>query len=696
MKYYFFNVLIACCLTVAGCTSLYAQNGYTTLLPEGYIPSDFTQSFSLRYLNSTSSISKEDKRYVRKGKKKFYLKSSYSINDFLLSGKVLFNDPISNYLNAILAEVSKNDPDIDDSKVHVYAVKSAIPNAFATNSGIIFVNIGLITKLQNEAQLAFILSHEATHYKKKHVINNYIKNIEITEGKGSFRKFSNDEQNIAKSSYSKELEIEADSEGLISYIKSNYAKDSSLIQVFDILQTSDQLLLDQPFEYEFFEHGEYIFPDDYKVTDFEEYTSDEDYDDSESTHPNTAKRKENIKTLLNKYAVDGGTKYIISKNSFDNTKKLATLELCRQFLLNHDYDNALYLGYSLLSEYPDEKYFIEKVIGKAMYGITYREGLNPDKVVVSKEIQKIRHLYNEMSEEERKIWAIQYLYKIHLAHPEDEEVKLMIEDCIARLVKVDKTMRDKLFKNGTDKWKQAYYTYAFSEFDNQSALKQWFEKYTPTDKTESKKKRRRKKKKQKGPKVSKTILANPSYIKINKKKKDAARYADSEDVLEDLGKKINKVSSKLSMKVDQLDMSHLGRNDVETFNDNAIVNEWLGEKFIGSDTSMVSPIHNEVIRVADKHNTPYLTWIGAITMKDKVHDKGYAIALALLAPSLIPYTIVHLLSPEKETLYISFTMDVKSGQLVSSDIRSMQIKDSKSLMHSNLYNTFFKLKHGRK
>ena len=45
-------------------------------------------------------------------------------------------------------------------------------------------NLQVFSQVENEAQLAYILSHEIAHYKKKHVINKYVENTNTVKKSG--------------------------------------------------------------------------------------------------------------------------------------------------------------------------------------------------------------------------------------------------------------------------------------------------------------------------------------------------------------------------------------------------------------------------------------------------------------------------------------------------------------------------------
>ena len=70
----------------------------------------------------------------------------------------------------LIPEYQKNLSREDPNKIHFqfYLVKGLIPNAFATPNGVIVVFAPLVEILENEAQLAFVLSHEISHAIQEH------------------------------------------------------------------------------------------------------------------------------------------------------------------------------------------------------------------------------------------------------------------------------------------------------------------------------------------------------------------------------------------------------------------------------------------------------------------------------------------------------------------------------------------------
>lgn len=82
-------------------------------------------------------------------------------------GKYLVDEELSNYVSSIgqrLAKVS----DRPDLPYEFTVLNSGVPNAWALPGGKIAINRGLLMELENEAQLAAVLSHEIVHAAASH------------------------------------------------------------------------------------------------------------------------------------------------------------------------------------------------------------------------------------------------------------------------------------------------------------------------------------------------------------------------------------------------------------------------------------------------------------------------------------------------------------------------------------------------
>jgi len=186
-------------------------------------------------------------------------------------------------------------------QVGVTLLKAAELNAFALPNGSIYVNIGLLSRFQNEAQLATVLAHEGTHFTHRHGVQgqeNRKQTAAIAAIIGIFGIYGMVPTLIAASAmfgYSREMESEADDVGYRRLLEAGYdVRESPAV----------------------FKH----LMDDVKAEDIKEpYFF--------STHPKLQDRYDNM-TRLSANAVGGGTG--TSREDYSRVvekARIATLEL---------------------------------------------------------------------------------------------------------------------------------------------------------------------------------------------------------------------------------------------------------------------------------------------------------------------------------------------------------------------------------
>jgi hypothetical protein len=693
-----------CILTVAlvalCCTPAFLQdfNHYKTVQSQGPVPKDFTDRSAAKYAEELTNMSREkESRRERRGRKKFYLESTFNLDEFLGSGNVLFNDEMSVYTNSVLQEILKPYPAVQ-GKLRVYTVKSPVTNAFTTNNGIIFVNLGLLARLDNEAQLAFVLGHEATHYEKKHVINNFVNNIVIEESR-DYRKLSSSDKAFAKSSYSRELETEADQGAIDIYSKSAYSKDS-VGSIFDVLRNGDHPIFWTRFDKRTFESGRYVFPDTL-MTKSVKHMYPLDDEDELSTHPDVRKRK---RIVARKFKEGGpGDLYRVSKANFEKVRKMARYELCRLYLLEHLYFDALALAMSLQEQDPTAVY-LKETVAKALYGLA-KSKLAEDEYQRQEEWATteayLAEFFNRQTAYETSVMAMRELNKCLEAEPENKEISLMLSDIIRSMAEEEDDFEDGFLRTAGEKeipeLEHPYTQYAFLDFKDSNKFFDRFDKQVSIVRKEiadSKRITRKKKKAKVNEKpidVNKVVVVNPIYKKIDTRKKQRIRHIEAEEVLLDIDDKIGVAAGKLDLGSEVINPNNLTSGSIRTMQSNSILNDWIDEQ-MRSEKLQVSPIYNEIIALADSYKTDHFVWMGGVTVTRKRHGKAWLVLASAAAPPAAPLLLPLVFTPKGRNLYFSLVFNVRTQALEVVDVRAMSVRDNANILQSNIYYTLLKLK----
>ena len=159
-------------LLLVATTVAYSQSyNYVPLKALGAVPADFTHTYVSKIKDKQDNLGDVSKK-SRNEEMSFHRNNEFMIDAYMTSGKVLYGDEVSQYLNEVLDLVLANHKNLRQ-EIRLYLVRDAEFNAYTTSNGIIFVNTGLLAELETEAQLAFVLAHEVVHYVDNHVRKGY-------------------------------------------------------------------------------------------------------------------------------------------------------------------------------------------------------------------------------------------------------------------------------------------------------------------------------------------------------------------------------------------------------------------------------------------------------------------------------------------------------------------------------------------
>jgi hypothetical protein len=692
------------------------DNDYQPLQSKGEIPKAILTTSAEKYENDKAKIDRSEKRKTRKDKDKFFLQNNFVIDEMMRSGKVLFNDPLSLYVNKVADKLLATNPELR-SKLNFYVIKSAAVNAFATDRGTIFINTGLIARLEDEAQLAYILAHEIVHYEAQHNIQTFIEYAKIERQNGYSRSKSY-ERLLEKNNYSKLLEKEADKNGLEFFLESKY-KTNTLRGVFDILGKSHVPYTNVVFDMKFLETPNIQFPNRYQLKEIKEIIVEEDQDEeekSESTHPSVKERRSDLLQAISGRKYEDKSLYLVSETEFKSVRETARFEICQILLQSQRYTSAIYHTYALLQTYPNNQ-FLRKTLAKSLYGLAqYKNVDRYDEVMPLRyenyqgEIQQAFHLFEKMEATELNVLAAVYCWKVHQEIPESKGLELMAKDMIEDLViyQVEKPS-DFFRKERPDDLSVndvSFDKFGFGKLTDNKTIQEWLangEKYRKkfeADKTyyesrKGKKAREKKYKKEarngKSLGLNKVVYVNPTYINIDERKDTPYQYIKIEERRAEFENWITENGKKLDLKTKILDVNNLSKKaTAEDYQNIVVMNDWFDE-ILTHDMYMINSNYDEAIAIADKYGTDHFVYSGAISYRNKFYftTKLVASAYLMIWP---PTAGKFILSSNYEALHFSLVFNVRQNERTMTSSNFANYKDKDLIIQQNLYWSMLQMK----
>jgi len=174
-----------------------------------------------------------------------------------LAGVFVSDSLLEQYLTGVVSKILKNDQKFMTIKVRV--IKDISFNAYAAANGSIYVCSGLLARIDNEAQLAALLGHEITHISNDHLAlallnakKSASSNARVQIGLELFlgslaNTIGNISLRTAITGYSRDLEREADSIGLIRMACAGYAPIQFRNLFLKLKKAIEEEGIDQPF-----------------------------------------------------------------------------------------------------------------------------------------------------------------------------------------------------------------------------------------------------------------------------------------------------------------------------------------------------------------------------------------------------------------------------------------------------------------
>jgi Zn-dependent protease with chaperone function len=318
--------------------------------------------------------------------KKIYKEEYGQIEKFWSGTRAITNPAVNNYLQAVVQKIISSNPQLKSTDVRVVFSRDWWPNASCMADGSIAINAGLYIFLRNEAELAFVISHELAHY----YLHHHEKEIRAYVEKINDEQFQKKLKHLSRQGYSvnqqlgdllktmvfdsrrhgRDNEAEADEYALRFMKNTGYDCNAikTCLQTLDIIDdttyfTSPVVIQKEldfpgyPFKQSWITKQSSIFSA-IKEDDSPESQQEKD---SLKTHPDCAKR---ILSFESHWKDDGKNRnsFLVNEEKFNELKRQLFYEIMEECYREDELSRNLYYALDLLENEPGNGFAVYSVV----------------------------------------------------------------------------------------------------------------------------------------------------------------------------------------------------------------------------------------------------------------------------------------------------------------------------------------------
>lgn len=427
------------------------QSSFPLLYSHGKLPYSFISTPEKRAAERVAKL-RTSGNVVGQGELNFIYATEYVFSDFINSGFVTTGDSVSRYAGRILDRLLRDDADLR-AQLHVYLLRSTEARIYTFGTGSMLLSTGLVARVENEAQLAYLLAREVIHYRERH-------------SEAEFRRQSNLlgdslEYRSALFLLPAETEALADRKALKLLADVGYASSESVLAL-ELLATGNQCFGNVPFSISFFEHDDYVFPENYQLNRI----NDVPLDSAEQLiWPDITARCANQRKAVSELVTAAGLQFIESPETFAALRQLTREEVVRLYAVQQQFEFAIYSAYALIKS-DSSNATAKRVIAYSLFAlanyISYtRENADPEIFIISVErvytskaettsesfhlsnwetiagkVQEASFFLNKLTNVELTVLALDWCWKVHEQTP-GETVALHQSRQLMKLLKAE-------------------------------------------------------------------------------------------------------------------------------------------------------------------------------------------------------------------------------------------------------------------
>ncbi|BAV09795.1 Peptidase family M48 [Filimonas lacunae] len=299
--------------------------------------------------------------------------------------EVITDASVQQYLQSLTSLIINANSQLSGISTRFYFSRSAVPNAFSMGDGTIIFNVGLFTKLNSEAEVAFVLCHELAHLYLNHSnnrIEQYVNTMYSKDMQKELRKIQSSEyrQNAQlkslsekfsfnSSRHSRDHESEADSMGVV-FLRNTRFNTYATVSALGILDTIDvetfntNAFLQQtftskayPFQTKWLEKEEGLLGGHATLE------TNKKLEDSLKTHPDCQLRIKAITSMVVPTGADGRQDFLVNAGEFTRLKKSFAYEIVDHYYNSSNLSGCFYFAVQMLQKNVNDPYVVA-IIGK--------------------------------------------------------------------------------------------------------------------------------------------------------------------------------------------------------------------------------------------------------------------------------------------------------------------------------------------
>lgn len=323
---------------------------------------------NLTFPSSEELTNSQNELYKKKHKQKIEAELK-----MLNSNLIIATGELHSKVNAIFDRIVKLNPEIPQN-TRLVLYRSNDFNAFTMGDNIIFVHIGLLNDLKNEAQIALVLSHEIAHNTLHHVEESLVESIKNETDKTIEKEING----ILRTSYgqvsalnalllprilesrekSRSNEFEADSLGLM-YLKKAQFNERDALSMFHAMEktsknVSDSLNYKSYFHFESIPSLETLDTEYMRESSLGEFTKDESKLPYLATHPYDRERFYKLAKILNLDTTF--SKYVPNYDeNFKLIERQVGIEMIQNSWVHKNLSEVIYHSLKFLENHSDDK-----------------------------------------------------------------------------------------------------------------------------------------------------------------------------------------------------------------------------------------------------------------------------------------------------------------------------------------------------